>query len=74
MATATAATGLPGSAESLVLIAADHLALVGDGLHVILILVARLVQGMLGKDGDRDKEREKEKVELEPTLCALSGQ
>lgn len=27
---------------------ADHLATMGDGLHVILILVARLIQGILG--------------------------
>ena len=36
--------------QALVLLPANHLALVGDGLDVVLVLVARLVQGMLGKN------------------------
>lgn len=34
--------------QVIVLSLADHLAAVGDGLHVILVLVARLIQGVLG--------------------------
>lgn len=35
----------------LVLLPPDHLALVGDGLYIVLILVARLVQGVLSGKG-----------------------
>lgn len=35
----------------LVLLPPDHLALVGDGLYIVLILVARLVQGVLPGKG-----------------------
>lgn len=31
----------------------EHLAAVGDGLHVVLVFVARLVQGVLGESGSR---------------------
>ena len=32
----------------------DHLAAMGDGLHVILILVARLIQGILVERGQEE--------------------
>lgn len=35
--------------QVIVLSLAHHLAAMGDGLHIILILMARLVQGILGK-------------------------
>ena len=43
------AAGLTLAHQVVVLGPADHLAAMGDGLHVILILVARLIQGILAK-------------------------
>lgn len=48
--------GLPFARQVVVLGFADHLAAMGDGLHVILVLVARLVQGVLG-ERQRQEER-----------------
>lgn len=36
--------------QVIILSLADHLAAMGDGLHVILILMARLIQGILGEE------------------------
>lgn len=47
------AIGLPGSTELLIFITADHLALVGDGLNIVFVFVARLVQGMLQENRER---------------------
>lgn len=43
------AAGLTLTHQVVILGPADHLAAMGDGLHVILILVARLIQGILAK-------------------------
>lgn len=40
--------------QVIVLSLAEHLAAMGDGLHVVLVLVARLIQGVLG---ERQEER-----------------
>lgn len=48
------AAGLTLTHQVIILGLADHLAAMGDGLHVILILVARLIQGILG---ERQEER-----------------
>lgn len=50
------ATGLVFSNHVIILSPADHLAAMGDRLHVILVFVARLVQGILGLGVDRDKK------------------
>ena len=43
--------GLTVTHQVIVLGLADHLAAVGDGLHVVLVLMARLIQGVLGERG-----------------------
>lgn len=44
-----AAARLFVTAQTLVLLAAHHLALMRDCLHIVLIFMARLIQGMLGR-------------------------
>ena len=43
------AAGLTVTRQVIVLHPADHLAAMGDGLNIVLILVARLIQCILGK-------------------------
>lgn len=50
------ATRLVFSNHVIILSPADHLATMGDRLYVILVFVARLVQGILGLGLDRDKK------------------
>lgn len=47
------ATRLVFSNHVIILSPADHLAAMGDRLHVVLIFVARLVQSILEVDGDK---------------------
>lgn len=39
--------GLPQAVEVLIVSSANHLTLMGDGLDIIFILMARLIKGML---------------------------
>lgn len=59
--------GLTFTDHVIILSLADHLAAMGDGLHVILILVAWLIQGILG-------ERQDERLINQACLTVSTGE
>lgn len=63
--------GLTFAHQVIILGLADHLAAMGDGLHVILILMARLIQGILGKRQEERLIRQQDNPNVAFTLAFL---